>query len=71
MSSSSDADGVGEVDLLLANGDGTFAPGEVIGVDVPYSLATGDLDGDGDVDLVGTNASGASVSVLLSTVAAA
>lgn len=51
VSSSNDAGGIGEVDILIGRGDGTFDAGEVVGVVVPRSMAAGDLDGDGDVDV--------------------
>ena len=61
------------ISLLLGNGDGTFRAPQFFDTGVPVtdpnlphrSLAAGDFNADGNQDLVATNASAASVSVLL------
>ena len=57
----------GSVSVLLGNGNGTFAPQQVIPAGVnPYSVAVADLNGDGKRDIVvANNGDGSSVSVLL------
>jgi len=45
------------VSIVLGNGDGTFAPQQLINVgDSPRGIAALDIDGDGDIDVVNTNA---------------
>lgn len=54
------------VSVLLGNGDGTFAPQQVINVgSAPRGIAVLDVDGDGDTDIVNTNAASSTVSVIL------
>src|SRR5262245_17758623 len=59
------------ISVLLGNGDGTFRAAQFFDTGAPVSgqesrsLAAGDFNGDGNQDLVATNASAASVSVLL------
>ena len=55
---------VGEVSVLVGNGDGTFQPAVQYGVgESPFGIVAGDFNGDGHVDLA--VASGVEVSVLL------
>lgn len=50
---------VDTVSVLLGNGDGTFAPQQLINVGAtPRGVAVLDVDGDGDVDIVNTNTDG-------------
>ncbi len=57
---------IGDVSVLLGNGDGTFAADVIFGAgDFPQSVAIGDLDGDGDADLAVANFGSDNVSVLL------
>ena len=45
------------VSILLGNGDGTYAPQQLVAVgNAPRGIAVLDADGDGDVDIVNTNA---------------
>jgi hypothetical protein len=44
--------GVGSIDILLGNGDGTFRRGISYGVDVTFSAAAASLRGNGILDLV-------------------
>ncbi|MHC5111067.1 MAG: FG-GAP-like repeat-containing protein [Planctomycetota bacterium] len=47
------------VSVLLGEGDGTFAPQQIIvSGDAPRGIASLDVDGDGDIDFVNTNSSG-------------
>jgi hypothetical protein len=57
---------VGEVSILLGNGDGTFQSHQdfVVGNN-PLSLNLGDFNGDGNLDIVVANANDNTVSVLL------
>lgn len=44
------------VSVLLGNGDGTFAPQQLLNVgSLPRGVAVLDIDGDGDTDIVNTN----------------
>jgi hypothetical protein len=53
------------VSILLGNGDGTFAPQQLVAVGLaPRGIAVLDADGDGDVDVVNTNASSSNLSLL-------
>ncbi len=58
VAASNDADGIGEVDILIGDGSGGFESGEVYGVAVPYSMASGDIDGDGYLDLAAVSFDG-------------
>jgi hypothetical protein len=54
------------VSILLGNGDGTYAPQQIIGVGLaPRGIAVLDFDGDGDMDIVNTNASSSSLSKMV------
>jgi len=54
------------VSILLGNGDGTYAPQQLIPVgDAPRGIAVLDVDGDGDLDVVNTNANSSNLSLLL------
>ncbi len=52
VSASNDADGIGEIDILINDGQARFLPGGVYGVSVPYSMNTGDFDADGNPDVI-------------------
>ncbi len=52
VAASNDADGIGEVDILLNDGEARFESGPIYGVSVPYSLNIGDFDSDDNPDLV-------------------
>jgi len=57
---------VGEVSVLLGNGDGTFQPPVTYAVgSVPTGLVAGDFNGDGHLDLAVANELSGTVSVLL------
>ncbi|MCP3906023.1 MAG: hypothetical protein GY715_20570 [Planctomycetes bacterium] len=58
---------VDTVSILHGNGDGTFAPQQIVNVgDAPRGIAVLDVDGDGDIDIVNTNAGGSgNLSVLI------
>lgn len=57
---------VNSVSILLGNGDGTYAPQQLVAVGVaPRGIAVLDADGDGDIDIVNTNASSSTMSILL------
>lgn len=54
------------VSVLLGNGDGTFAPQQLINVgNFPRGIAVLDVDGDGDIDIVNTNAGSSTLSLIL------
>lgn len=54
------------VSILLGNGDGTFAPQQLIPVGVaPRGIAVLDVDGDGDTDVVNTNLGSSNLSLML------
>jgi len=55
------------VSILLGNGDGSFAPQQLVPVGfAPRGVAVLDADGDGDTDIVNTNSgAGGSLSILL------
>jgi hypothetical protein len=54
------------VSILLGNGNGTFAPQQVVSVGgSPHGLAVLDADGDGDLDIATANTSGNNVSLIL------
>ena len=54
------------VNILLGNGDGTFAAANSYGVvDSPRSVALGDVNGDGDLDVATANGGNNTASVLL------
>jgi len=53
------------VSILLGNGDGTFAPQQMIGIGgAARGLAVFDFDGDGDTDIAATSASSSRVALL-------
>ena len=57
--------GVGNVSVLLNNGEGTFAAHVLYGAgDTPVSVTAADLDGDGDLDLATANFYSDNVSIL-------
>ena len=57
---------LGNLSVLLNEGDGTFAPEVLYGVGGdPVAVASSDLDNDGDEDVVVANITGEAVSVLL------
>jgi hypothetical protein len=54
------------VSILLGNGNGTFAPQQVVAVGgAPHGVAVLDADGDGDPDIATANTNGNNVSLLL------
>jgi hypothetical protein len=54
------------VSVLLGNGDGTYAPQQIINVGAaPRGIAVLDVDGDGDTDVVNTNSGSSDVSIML------
>ncbi len=53
------------VSILLGNGDGTFAPQQLVGVgNTPRGIAVLDADGDGDIDIVNTNSVTGNLNIL-------
>jgi FG-GAP-like repeat len=57
--------GVGEVSVLLGNGDGTFQPARTVAVGIIGALVAGDFTGNGHLDLAAANYEYDDVSVLL------
>jgi FG-GAP-like repeat/FG-GAP repeat len=58
--------GVGNVSILLGNGDGTLQPAvEYLAASNPSSIAVGDFNGDGKLDLAVANSGSNNVSILL------
>jgi hypothetical protein len=56
----------GTVSILLGNGNGTYAPQQVVNVGAtPRGNAVLDADGDGDIDIVNTNYGNGNLSLLL------
>ena len=54
------------VSVLLGNGDGTYAPQQLIAVAAaPRGITVLDVDGDGDQDIVNTNATGNNLSLMI------
>ncbi|GAB4579205.1 MAG: hypothetical protein Fur0022_19430 [Anaerolineales bacterium] len=54
------------ISIVLGNGDGTFAPQQLVAVGVaPRGIAVLDVDGDGDPDIVNTNNGSNNLSLLL------
>ncbi|MCI0676982.1 MAG: FG-GAP-like repeat-containing protein [Phycisphaerales bacterium] len=54
------------VSILLGNGDGTYAPQQLVNVgQAPRGIAVLDVDGDGDIDIVNTNTTSNNNSTLL------
>lgn len=54
------------VSFLLGNGDGTYAPQQLVNVgSMPRGNCVLDADGDGDIDAVNTNSGSANLSLLL------
>ncbi|NUM48428.1 MAG: VCBS repeat-containing protein [Anaerolineales bacterium] len=54
------------ISILLGNGDGTFAPQQLVPVGIsPRGIAALDVDGDGDMDIANTNNGSNNVSILL------
>jgi hypothetical protein len=54
------------VSILLGNGNGTFAPQQVVAVGgAPHGVAVLDADGDGDPDIATANTNGNNVSLML------
>jgi hypothetical protein len=54
------------VSILLGDGDGTFAPQQVVAVGgAPHGLVVLDADGDGDPDIATANTNGNNVSLIL------
>jgi hypothetical protein len=53
------------ISVLLGNGDGSFAPQQLINVgNAPRGIAVLDFDGDGDIDIVNTNFESNNLSLL-------
>jgi uncharacterized protein (DUF2141 family) len=59
--------GLGNVGVLLGNGDGTFQPAASYssGGDYPVALTSTDINGDGNLDIVEVNSGSANIGVLL------
>ena len=56
----------GTVSILLGNGDGTFAPQQLVAVgQTPQGIASLDVDGDGDWDVVTANHGDSNLSIVL------
>ena len=54
------------VSVLLGNGDGTFAPQQLIPVgNAPRGIAVLDVDGDGDTDIVNSNSGSSNLSLMI------
>lgn len=57
---------VNSVSVLLGNGDGTYAPQQLINVGaMPRGIAVLDVDGDADPDIVNTNQASGNLSLLI------
>lgn len=62
----SQLNGVGDLSLLLGNGDGSFAPQRKYGLGRgTTSVTRGDVNRDGRLDLIATNYNGSNISVLI------
>ena len=56
---------VNSVSILLGNGDGTYAPQQLVTVGgAPRGICVLDADGDGDTDIVNTNSSSSNLSIM-------
>ena len=56
----------GTVSVLLGNGDGSYAPQQLIDVgNAPRGIAVLDADGDGDLDICNTNSQSGNMSIMI------